>query len=178
MSVDKFFDSEIKAIAVSSNAIARQAARKLQEEILSEIRRNFHNATAAFRSGVKVYDFENASVVTLSPLLSSFAQPQKIQGSPNLWILLPEGAKLGFRRLGNGFGWSDLKRRYGKRLSFVPVSDGHVVLFRTNRGQVKPIYKIQSAVNREQKIDWHGAINKVAQEFELDVMEAGDGIND
>ena len=169
--VDRFFDSEIKAIAVSSNAIARQLADDLQADILGQIKQAFANPSAAFMKGVKVYQFENSSIVRLPPLLSSFAQPQRIQGHPNLWILLPDGSKLGFRRMGNGFNWTDLKRRYGTRLSFVKVSDGTIVLYRTPQGEVKPIYKLQSAVDREPKIQFFESAERIARENNLEVRD-------
>lgn len=161
--VDRFFNDEITNIQLESSQAVRQAARELERDIQSQIKNNFSQPSAAFMAGVKVYDFDYASYVRLSPLLSSFAQeasPQKIKGNPNLWILLPSGAKLGFKRLSSSFSYPDLKRRYGSRLSFIPVSNGHAVLYRQPNGIVTPIYKLQKAVNQTQKIDLYGAAQK------------------
>jgi hypothetical protein len=159
--VSRFFDLEIKAIAVESRAIAHQAARELQRDVMRQIRRNFRNPSAAFSRGVKVYEYESAAYVRLSPVLSSHAQSTKLQGNPNLWILLPDGARLGFKRLGKGFDWNTLKRRYGSALSFVAVRDGHVVLYRHN-GVVRPIYKLQSAVTTKQRIEFYEKAEAIA----------------
>ena len=159
--IDKFFDEEIKEISVESRAVASRAAYELQADIQRQIRRNFVNPSFAFMRGVRVKEFENASYVRLSPILSSYAhQDTKIEGNPNLWILLPDGARLGFKRIGKGFNWTTLKQRYGTRLSFVAVDDGTVVLYRFN-GAVKPIYKLQQSVNREQKIEFFSAAERV-----------------
>jgi hypothetical protein len=159
---EQFFDPEIKAIASDSKAIAGSAARELQADVMRQIRRNFRNPSAAFMRGVKVYEYENASIVRLSPILSVHAEPTKLQGNPNLWILLPEGARLGFKRIGKGFNWSDLKRRFGTKLSFVSVDDGTVVLFRATGGTVTPIYKIQSAVTTKQRIEFFEKAEAIA----------------
>ena len=119
------------------------------------------NPSAAFSRGVKVHDFETASYITLSPILSVHGSETKLRGSPNLWILLPDGQRLGFKRIGKGFSWSDLKRRFGTRLSFVSVDDGTVVLYRSERG-VKPIYKIQSSVITKQRIEFFETAQRIA----------------
>lgn len=172
--IDRFFNDEIKAIAVDSQAIAATLAEQLQEDVVRQIRRNFSNPTTAFMKGVKVYHFETSSYVRLaSPLLSGFAKNITISGNPNLWILLPDGAKLGFKRIGKGFRWSDLKRRYSSRLRFVKVADGSVLLYRTPTGEVKPIYKLQTAVDRKQKIEFFEAAERIASENNFEVIEDG-----
>ncbi len=126
----------------------------MAEEIQRQIRRNFKNASLAFQRGIKVTEFETASYVRLSPLLSSHAQSGSIKGNPNLWILLPDGKRLGFKRIGKNFSWKTLKFRYDDKLSFVPVNDGHVVLYRSRSGIV-PVYKIQSSIDSKQRIDFY-----------------------
>ncbi len=170
--INQFFTEEIKAIAVDSRATANRLAVELQEDVFRQIRRNFNNFSAAFSKGVKVYEFENASYVRLSPILSVHAEETKLRGSPNLWILLPDGARLGFKRIGQGFSWSDLKRRYGTRISFVSVNDGHVVLYRSVEGVV-PIYKIQSAVTTKQRIEFYEKAQEMAQRESLDYQRDG-----
>lgn len=80
--VDRFFNSETKAIAVDSSAIAKRAAYELQSDVLRQIRQNFRNPSVAFMKGVKVYEFDDATIVRLaSPILSSYAEDVEIQGS-------------------------------------------------------------------------------------------------
>ena len=181
--INQFFNEHSIAIAVDSRAIASRLAVELQEDVFRQIRRNFSNPSAAFSRGVKVHEFETASYVTLSPILSVHAEspltPRNsggtkggIKGSPNLWILLPDGQRLGFKRIGKGFSWSDLKRRFGTRLSFVSVDDGSVVLFRSDQG-VKPIYKIQSSVTTKQRIEFYEKAEAMAHREGLDYERNG-----
>lgn len=160
--VRNFFDEEITAIAVDSRKAANRAARELADDVQRQIRRNFSNPSAAFSKGVKVHEFEFASYVTLSPILSVHAEETKLDGKPNLFILLPDGKRLGFSRIGKGFSWDDLKRRFATRLSFVRVDDGTVVLFRSEQG-VKPIYKIQSSVTTKQRIEFYERAEAIAE---------------
>ncbi len=162
--IEQFFDDEIKAIAVESQAIALAAAEELKADVERQIRRNFNNPSAAFSKGIKIYEFDAATYVRLSPLLTTHAQPTKISGNPNLWILLPDGARLGFKQIGRGFNWDTLRRRYGSRLSFVPVGDGHVLLFRS-RGGVVPIYKIQQQVQTKQRIEFYEKAKEIGEKY-------------
>ena len=168
--VDQFFNSEIKAIATDSKAIARYAAEELYDDVRRQIRQNFRNVSTAFSKGLKIYEYDSATYVRLSPILSSHAQSIKIQGKSNLWILLPDGARLGFKRMGKGFNWDTLRRRYGTRLSFVRVRDGHVVLYR-DRGRTFPVYKIQSAVTTKQRIEFYEKAEEIAKEFGFEERE-------
>ena len=163
-SVDRFIDSEIKEIATSSKAIARAAAEELYYDVQRQIRQNFRNPSTAFVKGLRIYEFDNASYVRLSPILSSHARPTKLRGNPSLWILLPDGARLGMARIGKGFNWDTLRRRFGTRLSFAPVSDGHVVLYR-DRGFVHPIYKIQNSVQTKQRIKFFESAEEIGQSY-------------
>lgn len=165
--VDKFFDDNFKQLKLDSKGATREAARELERDVQNQIRRNFRNPSTAFMRGVKVHDYEGGSYVRLSPILSSHAEPTELKGSPNLWILLPEGKRLGFKRMGTGgFDWNTLKRRYGTRISFVPMGDGHVVLYRSRYG-VKPIYKIQQSVTTKQRIDFYDKAEEIASQVAL-----------
>ena len=164
LSVERFFNDEIRTIQLESKEAVRQAARELEADVKRQIKRNFINPSTAFVAGVKVYDFDNASYVRLSPLLSSFAQPTQIKGNPNLWILLPQGARLGFKRLSSSFNYADLKRRYGSRLSFIPLNNGHAVLYRQPNGVAVPIYKLQQSVEQTKKINFYEAAEKIVNE--------------
>lgn len=170
--VDRYFDKQIKSITVSGEQALSRAAYQLKDEIERQIRRNFNNPSQAFIKGLKTEAFETASYVRLSPLLSSHAQSQNITAAKNLWILLPDGAKLGFRRFSKSFNWSTIKRKYGRRLSFVPVNTGTVVLFRGRNG-VFPIYKIQKSVKTVQRLKFFESADRIARENNLKVSYDG-----
>lgn len=162
--VDKFFSDEIRAIKAQGKARARKASVDLQKSIDRSIRKNFNNPNASFARGVKIYDFSRGSTVRLSPLLSTFAKDRTVRGTPNLWILLPEGEKLGFKRIGKNFNWNTLKRRYGTKLSFVEVQGGVIVLYRSRQG-IKPVYKIQQTVQSKQKIKFYSEGVRIGEQY-------------
>ena len=169
--IDQFFDTAIADAETDSRSVTALAARELQRDVWRQIRRNFNNPSAAFMAGVKAYDFDTSSVVRLSNPLSSFADDiETTAGKPNLWILLPNGARLGLPRMGKGFGWQDLKRKYGSNLSFAPVDDGTVVLLRDRRsGRIMPIYKIVDRVSSPKKIEFIEAAQKIVERLGLEI---------
>ena len=65
------------------------------------------------------------------------------------------------------------KIRYGNRLSFVPVDDGHVVLFRSRNGVV-PVYKIQTEVETKQRIKFFETAEKIGKKYGLTDKSKGD----
>ncbi|MGK7895896.1 MAG: hypothetical protein AB4372_20350 [Xenococcus sp. (in: cyanobacteria)] len=161
--VDRFFDRELQQISLESREATHQAARELAADITRQIKEKFSNPSLAFQRGVKVHEFKGGSYVRLSPILSAHAETKKIRGNSNLWILLPEGQKRGFKRISPGY-WNSLQTRYGRYLSIVPVSDGHVVLYRSSSGVV-PIYKIQPTVTTKQRIDFYGKAEEIANKY-------------
>ena len=164
--VDSFFDGNLKQLKLDSTRAMKSAARELERDVKRQIRKNFNNPSLAFQNGVKVHDYEGGSYVRLSPILSSHAKTTKLSSGSNLWILLPDGKRLGFKRMGtDGFNWNTLKRRYGTRISFVPVGDGHVVLYRSRYG-IKPVYKIQISVTTKQRIDFYDHAEEIAKQVE------------
>ena len=162
--VDRFFDQELRGMQLESREATHQAARELAADIERQIKQKFANPSLAFQRGVKVHQFNNGSYVRLSPILAAHAETQEIRGnSTNLWILLPEGQKRGFKRISPGY-WNTLQSRYGRNLSIVSVSDGHVVLYRSSSGVV-PIYKIQSTVTTKQRIDFYDKAEEIANKY-------------
>lgn len=160
--VDRFFDDSRSRIKLDSRAAVRECATKLQQDVQRQIRQNFKNPSLAKEREVTAFHYEDASYVRLSPILSSHAEEAKIQGKPNLWILLPEGQKLGFKRIGiGGFTWSYIKRRYGRMLSFIPVVGGHILLYRDG-SRVVPIYKIQQTVATNPRIKFYEKAEEIA----------------
>ncbi len=160
------YDRAIEEMQSSNNRAAQNAARELRDRIYSQIEENFDSNK--FFNSVYVKDFETSSTVTLSPLLASFAQSQIIKGDPNLWILLPDGERLGFKRLNANY-WKTLKPFFGKSLFYSKVPDGTVVIFRLSDGRNYAVYKIQSQLKREQKIEFWETAEQVADEFFVEI---------
>ena len=173
--VDSFFDRELREIELKSREVAHAAARELAADVIRQIKEKFNNPSLAFQRGVRVHEFKGGAYVRLSPILSAHAQVQRIRGQPNLWILLPEGKRLGFKRMSRSY-WSWLQSRHARNLSFVTVSDGQVVLFRSSSGVV-PIYKIQQAVTTKQRIDFFGKAEEIASKYGADTSRLGRQVN-
>ena len=169
---DRFFDEELKQIDLESNRAAHDAARELERDIQRQIRTNFNSPSLAFQRGVRVSEWDGGASVRLSPILSSHGLEREQQGNPNLWILLPEGQRLGFKRIGKGFDQDLLKRRYGNQLSIVPVRGGRAVLYRGRNGTV-PVYKIQSSVEMPQRIDFYGAADRIGERYDVETISEG-----
>ena len=162
--VDRFFDRELREVSLESRGATHQAARELAADISRQIKQKFTNPSLAFQRGVKVHQFKNGSYVRLSPILAAHAETKEIRSnSSNLWILLPEGQKRGFKRISPGY-WNILQSRHGRNLSIVPVSDGHVVLYKSSSGVV-PVYKIQQTVATKQSIDFYGKAQEIAKKY-------------
>ncbi|MEM9273793.1 MAG: hypothetical protein AAGA80_12620 [Cyanobacteria bacterium P01_F01_bin.143] len=160
---ERFFAEELREIELESREVAHQAARELAADVIRQIKQKFNSSSLAFQRGVRVHKFKDGAYVRLSPILSAHAQVQRIRGQANLWILLPEGKRLGFKRMNRSY-WSWVQSRHARNLSFVTVSDGQVVLFRSSSGVV-PIYKIQQAITTKQKIDFYGKAEEIASKF-------------
>lgn len=128
----------------ASRAAVRSAARQLGNEAESQIRRNFKPKINKGSFGsVKRYDLPNSTRVSLKPgYLESFAEGKTIRGKPTLIILLPDGERLGFKRISRTNSWDEVWQRIHKKARLVGVGDGVVVLYQ-HRGKSYPIYKFQ-----------------------------------
>lgn len=153
---DRFFENELYTLRLESQEAVRSAADELRANLQKEFRSKVGWQPQSLARGIKVYHFENASYVRLNPALSSYAQRVSIRGNPNLWILLPDGERLGFKRIGEGNGWRELKARWGSRIFF----HNEVVIFRHQTGRNFAIYKLQKQVDTQLRVD----LNKLANE--------------
>lgn len=132
----------------------REAARKLQKGLQQQARSRLRGG-GSLSKGFRVYEITGGAIVSLGRLQSVFATPggTTIQGSKYLWILTPEGAALGFKRIGKGNTYTDLKRKHGNDLFIRENSrGGGVVLYRKN-GRLYPVYILKKQVHVPQKIE-------------------------
>ena len=143
--VERFFENELYTLRLESQEAVRSAAAELRLELEREFSYKLNIGSKALERGIRVHHFEQASYVRLNPFLSSYAQRVSIRGNPNLWILLPDGERLGFRRIGQGNGWRDLKRKWGSKIQFV----NKTVVFRHGDGRRYAIYQIQERLERK-----------------------------
>ena len=146
----------------------RKAARKLQKGLQQQARSRLRGG-GSLSKGFRIYDITGGAIVSLGRLQSVFATPggTTIQGSKYLWILTPEGAVLGFKRIGKGNTYTDLKRKYGSNLFIRNDSgDGGVVLYRKN-GRLYPVYILKKQVHIPQKIQLDSEADKAFNNTQL-----------
>ncbi len=171
--VDNFFETELDTLRLESVEAVRSAAENLQAKLQDEFRTKTGWQAQSLARGIKVYHFDNASYVRLNPVLSGQAQRVIIRGNPNLWLLLPDGERLGFKRIGSNNSslgarsladgtsagshrWRDLKAKYGSRIFF----HNDLVIFRHQSGRNYSIYKLQKQVETKPRIN----LQKLAEE--------------
>lgn len=167
-----FFEREAQRLEKVGKGAAAQAALLLRSQTASQVRRAMD---AKLVGGISVYHFpprngQSASVVRLSPPLSAAAVSSKIQGDPYLWILLPDGKKLGFKRISNSNTWISLKRKYGDKLS-MRKSNGGVNVYYSYRGRSYAVYKLSPQVNSPQKIEFLETAENIAKKLGIDYVK-------
>ena len=145
----------------------RKAARKLQKGLQQQARSRLRGG-GSLSKGFRIYDITGGAIVSLGRLQSVFATPggTTIQGSKYLWILTPEGAVLGFKRIGKGNTYTDLKRKYGSNLFIRNDSGDGVVLYRKN-GRLYPVYILKKQVDIPQKIQLDSEADKAFNNTQL-----------
>lgn len=145
----------------------------MARKVKGQVDRNF-KTSKRLKKGVKMYgrydEDETVASVRLSPILSGHAEKRIISGNPSIWILLPDGERLGFKRMSSG-GWDKFQSRYRDRLFYQKVADGTVIVYRHSNGSNYAIYKIQSAVMTRQRLDLGAASRNVNRVFEADLLE-------
>ena len=147
--LDNFFNTELETLRLESQEAVRSAADSLRLKLHQEFKQKLGWRSPNLNQGIKVYHLEAASYVRLNPVLSSFAERVRIRGNPDLWILLPDGERLGFKRIGQGNSWRDLKAKWGSRIFF----HNNVVIFCAQNGRNYAIYKLQKQVESRPRID-------------------------
>ena len=154
--LDNFFNTELETLRLESVEAVRSAADSLRLKLHQEFQQKLGWRAQNLNRGIKVYHFETASYVRLNPVLSSHAQRISIQGNPNLWILLPDGERLGFQRINKNNSWRKLKERYGRQIYFV----NNVVVYRHDSGRKFAIYKLEKRIDTRPRIN----LEKLAKE--------------
>ena len=145
----------------------RKAARKLQKGLQQQARSRLRGGSKLDK-GFRVYEIAGGAIVSLGRLQSVFATPggTTIRGSKYLWILTPEGSALGFKRVGKGNTYTDLKRRHGNDLFIRNNSGDGVVLYRKN-GRLYPVYILKKQVHIPQKIQLDKEADKAFNNTQL-----------
>ncbi|MGL5805953.1 MAG: DUF6441 family protein [Xenococcaceae cyanobacterium] len=167
----EFFNAEIKNLDAASRAVMKTTARALKREVSKQLRKfkRGEGSNGTFQKAIKLYDLPPrnalgpASYVRLGvPFIGVFEEGATVTGQPNLIILLPEGAKLGFKRISKGNQWRQVWGRIENKSRLVKVNDGTIVVFE-HQGRSLPIYKFQSApIKLPKKLSFYDTAEKLA----------------
>lgn len=167
-----FWERESKHLGKQTAKAFRAAAQQLKRDVEAQVNRVFKVKNPSFGE-VRVYEFPGrggrpgAVYVRINPLLSSFAQPSRVTGKPNLIILLPGGKKLGFKRVSDSYPWEAVVKKAGRNNLFsVDSPQGPVIVYRGRDGKNTAIYALRKAVESP-KIDFFGPAEKIAKNLDL-----------
>lgn len=160
------FGDEAEKLRVAANRSIRASARRLKRTAEAEIRNNFKPAKNKGSFGsVKVYDLPNSSRISLRPgYLEAFEEGKTIRGKPTLIILLPDGERLGFKRIGKSNSWASVWQRIHKKARLVGVGDGLVVVYQ-HRGKSYAIYKFQKQTTAPKLISLRAKAKAIADKI-------------
>ena len=166
----EFWRAEVQNLESASKAVTKTAARALKREMRKQLRRfkKGPGSNGSFQKAVRIKDkaakgtLSPASFVSLGvPFMDVFEEGKTVTGQRNLVILLPPGARLGFKRISKGNRWDAVWNRIKRKARFVKASDGVVVVYQS-QGREYPIYKFQKSVKVPKKISFYDTAEAIA----------------
>ena len=167
------FEAEAAKLEAATRAAVRSAARKLRTIAESEIRRNFKsksNTSGSFGS-VKVYDLQTHSKISLKPgYLEAFTEGKTIRGKTTLIILLPDGERLGFKRINRNNSWASVWEGIQKKARLAGVGDGVVVVY-SYRGKNYAIYKFQKSTTAPKLISLKARAEALTETIPIEINQ-------
>jgi hypothetical protein len=135
-----------------------------------------------FHKAVKVKELPPKGVLPYAayvkmgvPFMRIFEEGGSASGKGFLIILLPEGAKMGLKRISKGNPWSRVWGKIRPYAKIVRGNGGNVILAKTGKGQYVPIYKFQKAVTVPKKISFFKAAEAIAKGIPDEVSRLIDG---
>lgn len=160
------FGDEAEKLAHQASMSIRESARSLARVAKSEIRSGFKSKKNKGSFGsVKIHDLPNSSRVSLRPgYLEAFEEGKTIRGKPTLIILLPDGERLGFKRISKSNSWASVWQRIHKKARLVGVGDGLVVIYE-HRGRSYAIYKFQKQTTAPKLISLRAKAKAIADKI-------------
>ena len=149
----------VEALEGEVNKAVKEAAESLKRFTQKQLQTQFKNRSPAWLSGIRTYHFPGQSYVRLGSAQSAFAQPTT--EAKNVWILLPEGQKLGFKRFSDRYTWRNIQAKYGNKFFSQNTPKGTVILYRHSDGQIYPVYLKKERVTQSQRIDFFSEAEKI-----------------
>lgn len=173
-----FFAAEIKDLQSATHAVIRSAGRHFKQQIQRQVRRNFKPGTfsnGSFFKAFKIYDLSaDATRGPVSyvragvPFLHIFTAGTTItnRNAGYLTILLPQGEKIGFRRISKGNTWTKVFSQYGKYMTALNIRGGGGKIFIYNYGgKQTPVYLLIKAVRIRKRLDFWESAQEIANQI-------------
>lgn len=166
------FEDIAKNLEAAAKSTHSAAATRLSGETRSQIDRNFKSKTTL--GSVKTYDLKWSSLVTVKPsFLSAFSEGKTIRGKSTLIILLPDGERLGFKRVSASNSWASVWQKIKNRARIVGVGDGLVVVY-SRGGRNYAIYKFQKQVTVPKLVSLTATASTIAESIPNEINKLMD----
>jgi len=184
---DEFFKAEIRNLEAATKSAVFAGAEALKAETLKELAANFNTpkgGNRGFKKAVKAHKLPEKGVmgpvsfVRLGvPFMGIFQTGGTITGKSNLIVLLPDGQRLGFKRITAGNPWPRVWDKIKKDARLIKTPSGTVVTFKKQNGAVVPIYKIVKSVTVPKKLNFLENAEKISAEMPETIKQLMDGGN-
>ena len=173
-----FFAAQIKDLQTATQAVIKASARQFKQEIQKQVRANFKRGTfsnGSFFKAFKIYDLNSdvmrgpASYVRAGvPFMNIFEEGKIINSkrAEYLAVLLPQGEKLGFKRISKGNTWTRVFNQYGKHLKVLNIRAGNGKIFIYDyAGTQTPVYLLIKSVRIKKKLNFFQAAEQIANQI-------------
>lgn len=174
--IEAFLNSQVGDVTRSLIKIFKDRGSALKQAIKGQLRQNFKSGrspqSAGFFNAVKQYDLQPsaslgpATFVRLGvPFISIFEEGGTIAAQGKFLIsLLPDGKRLGFKRISKGYPYEAVYSKFKKQINLVKLGDGSIlVLFKQLNGISVPIYKFQKQVKLPKLISFFDQADRIAR---------------
>jgi hypothetical protein len=155
--LEKFFRSAVQGLEAASSAVIASRAQQLKTITQGELKSRFKRKVG----GVSVKNlpangrYGAAAYISVKPkFLSVFQDGGTITAKGQfLAVLLPEGARLKFPRVGKK-GWAAVYQKYKDRFSIVRSGDGWLVLAKVGKNRQVGVYFLTRTVEEKKRLNF------------------------
>jgi len=172
----EFFAAQIKDLNSATRAVIRASVRQFRQDIVKQVRTNFKrgvNSNGSFFKAFKIYDLEAdanrgpASYIRAGvPFMKVFQDGATITNKKAqfLIVLLPQGEKLGFKRISKGNPWRKVWAQYGKQFRMRKVGNTTVFTYEF-QGKSTPVYLFTKSVTLRKRFDFFAPAEAIAKQI-------------
>lgn len=173
----EFFAAQIKDLNSATRAVIRASARQFKQEIVRQVKANFRrgsNSNGSFFKAFKIYDLDAdasrgpASYVRAGvPFMNVFEEGAviTIKKAQFLIVLLPQGEKLGFRRISKGNPWRKVWAQFGNRFVLKILPNNKMLYSYENAGKLTPVYLFTKSVKLKKRLNFFEPAEIIAKQI-------------